>query len=423
MKKGLYKLYFRKDRNTYYFKIFDYSLNKYSGLISTHTSNLEDAERFIFNFLKNDCGFKYKINDIVNAIKTDEDVKQLQETLKDKGLILGYTSPRLKKETKIIDFAKDYIFNTEKYKSYKLKNSSKDRYLNNLNNYLMPYFKLNKIEYLSQLNKDIINDFRGSLSQLEIKNSTKNQILKSLKSLLSVAYSEDLITFDLKKYIKSYSVDKNERYVISKEIAECIFSTEWLNNKVRLCCLLGYVLGLRIGEVTGLQKDDLMTVTKNNESYCCLFIRHSCNKKGEITTTKTNKEIKMIISPYIMQELLLIANNNPYNNGFVFWGKYKNKPIAEMTINRELKRQLMKCGFIESSKMFTYHGFRHLNRSLAINKISTHAISQATGHSKEMINNLYSVHSVSDESIQFYNFQKELLNNIYDNTKMLDEKK
>lgn len=258
-------------------------------------------------------------------------------------------------------------------------------------------------KYLSEFTTDDLKEFKLKLQiKMEGKSDNyKSGVLGTGLIAFRQAFYDGLIDCDITAGVKNFHSKSKPKGILTEQQAEMLFATEWKSKKVMLGNYLAYRTGFRVGEVCGLQKDDLMQINGKN----FIYWRHSYNAYDGLHGTKTSAESKIpVTDDSLFAALLYLANSNPYNNGYVFWSdKAKNHHIAIHSMEEGLKEQLKICGFKDSAENITFHSWRHFHRTyMQVKGNATAAtLSHVTAHSVPMIESLYGNHC-TETDIQNY---------------------
>lgn len=219
----------------------------------------------------------------------------------------------------------------------------------------------------SNITKAKINTWRLKIGKLSLSTTTKNKIIREMKSLCRFAHN----IYDLPDYAKQlnyfktkigekqkfeiWTVDEFNRFIdcVTNPIFKAFFTTLFFT-------------GARRGEILALHKEDLqgnmITINKS--------IR---NIKRGINPPKNQSSIRSI--PLDNKTLALIQSLLKYDGDFLFGGK---SPIANTTIDRVFKKAIKDSGV----KPIRLHDFRHSHASFLINNgINIVAVSKRLGHS------------------------------------------
>lgn len=184
----------------------------------------------------------------------------------------------------------------------------KDKYRTYYNRYIKPYINHN-IEF-----KNItIKDIQPSINSLVDKSQdTINSVITTWTKMYDVAIKNDLCVKDVSRLIEKPKSTKpivtKEYNITYDEIDDVIFNIKNSNivDKEQLCnaVLIGWYLGLRPGEIFGIQKECIHTDTRTID--IMYNVRLDKDRKPYLAVTKTGKSNRTIPYP---EELDKVFNN------------------------------------------------------------------------------------------------------------------
>jgi len=196
-----------------------------------------------------------------------------------------------------------------------------------------------------------------------------------------------------------YSGEKTKRNILTPTVAGTIFRIEWTDERAKLANMLASVTGMRMGEILGLQFQDL--------GQDCIFVRNSFNDTDGLKCTKTIDERTVEIPfPGLMFALFSLAQQNPWGctpTSFVFWAVTSSKiPMQGSRLFLSgLREALVKVGFTkEEAAKYMFHGWRHFFTSYMVKKLSRKLVKGETGHKTDAMLDLYGDHeTVGDREL------------------------
>lgn len=295
------------------------------------------------------------------------------------------------KKSKILyrDWIYEWLIDKKEY----IKESTYANYSNNIFNHIIP--KLGNI-YIQDLNHKIIQDFllnlfktgrkdgSGGLSEKTIKDITiiiKGSLRKAINEEKTKHFE---LTFNYPKDNKDskiYILSKHEQNKLTNYVLENL-----INRNIGL--LISLYSGLRIGELCGLQWNDIdfkKNILSINKTIQRVYIKDKDNNisKVIITTPKTKKANREI--PINKKFLKLLKKLKTKDDDYIITGtnKYLEPRTYRKYFNKVLK--LLKI------KEFNFHSLRH---TFATNCISLgvdyKTVSELLGHANVNITlNLY----------------------------------
>lgn len=223
--------------------------------------------------------------------------------------------------------------------------------------------------------------------QLRLKKETKlsektiNMTMAAVITSIREAYRKGKIQKDPTANFRNLSENPKKRGILSSAESKELFSKLWENEHGRLAALVAYGTGARLGEILALSPENL---TVDFEGKPVLWIKKSFSKYiGANKETKTGNEKVVPISVELRDDLLNLAKKNPHNDGFIFWGAEKGKPITHRIVELAFCRQLRKIGIDEAKRRernLLFHGLRHQVNATLRGKIPDGTLRFIMGH-------------------------------------------
>jgi integrase len=180
--------------------------------------------------------------------------------------------------------------------------------------------------------------------------------------------------------VKPLKKNQKERDILTKDEVEKLFDeinreSIWDNSLNRTANLLAASSGMRLGEVQGLQVEDVF------DTY--VQVRHNLERGGfGIKDTKTHHERSIPLPHYVLRELKNLTKGK--TSGFVFSLDGGKNVVAYTTITRSFFGALYAIGISEKERKkrnITFHGWRHyFNSRLRAAGIADSKIQMLTGH-------------------------------------------
>lgn len=414
----VYSLFKKNNRPNWYVRFRNETTGDFNSTgYSTGTSDRADAEKIAMTWFVKGIDGKPSIKaqtiiDLINQAElTQKDFAMIAEALKNKGGLAAYVVKGSRKEITAKDYFLDFYSNDSKTR--KLNDMSISANTSKTRTYHIKAYWLDFLgnKYLSEFTTEDLRNFKMQLLERnELSDIYKSSILKTGLITFRQAFKDGLIDSDITAGIKNIAAKARKKDILTMQQFDALFMSDWKSNKIKVGNYLAARTGMRVGEICGLQKEDLLQI--NGVNY--IWVRHSYSKNEDgLHGTKTGAESKIPITDNKLFEALLhLANTNPYNNGFVFWsdrsdngkaGGVSTHPITAKQFSVSLKEQLEACGFADSSKKITFHSWRHFHRTYMQVKgnATTLTLSHVTAHSVEMIENLYGEH-VTEADIENY---------------------
>lgn len=338
---------------------------------------------------------------------SEKEAAKVLESLKEKGFIISYSVPQ-KDSPLLVDFLLEFWSDKSPYLAEKRRMGKhtgviyieESHYV--IKTYWKPYFDSKLL--LNQLSRKMLKDFIAHIDTFDLSWSRKLKIYRAGAVALRWAYNEELIDRDITAGLSSFSGKSKERKILTKEIAQLLFSVEWEDERCKLINLIAMLTGMRAGEILALRKMDL------GEN--CLYVNHSWNRKEGLKSPK-NGESRVVYFPFpkIIRHLL---SENAQMEDFVFPAPLtENKPMDIKLPNQMLKRQLVKIGLSESeSRLYCFHSWRHFYTTYMSEKVNDRVLQKQTGHKSLRMLEHYGNHSVNEDLEIIKNAQLENFGNI-----------
>jgi integrase len=155
--------------------------------------------------------------------------------------------------------------------------------------------------------------------------------------------------------------------------------------------LVSGTTGLRAGEVLALRLEDVGERALN--------VRHSWSDYDGLKTTKTGETRKVPLLPEVRDALLELAKENPYPEGFIFYGNLEGKPIDRSVLLDGLHEALVGIGIDAKARGIVFHSWRHFYAARMADRLAADKVARVTGHRSRAIFEEYAGH-VTDENLE-----------------------
>jgi len=412
MKKLPFSLTVRGDSPFYYVRFRNEQTGKFMSWISTKEKNYNRALRKAWDLYNNQSDKIDQLSYYDTLRKSDytaEDVLHFLEDFQRKGFLTGFVlndssianTPALQW---LVDFwnpdSSDYL----KEKHRKGQSVHRKHRENSAAFILRHWSEIIGEKKLGELTRQDIQKQFNRLDTLPLNGNTKNHILRAVLTPLKWAYNNELLCRDFSRGWIMYKAEYKKRSILTMEMARSVFRVEWGNNMARLASMLSMCTGMRCGEILALTADDL------GEN--CIYVRHSYNMKDGLKSTKNGEERTVFVYfPYIMEQLRILAETNPYKNGagFIFWGLLPDKPIDCNVFRKFFRRALVAAGMSqEDAKKMTFHAWRHFYTTYMADKVNQKALQSQTGHKTQIMLEHYADHQTREDALVIMNAQAEV---------------
>lgn len=282
-----------------------------------------------------------------------------------------------------------------------LKRSTAVAYLGYINNHIVP--KIGKYK-LSELNTNILQAFfnseadNGSARGGGLSPKSLQNIKRMLHKALEKAVETELISKNYSNYVDIPAVIPPEMIVLTvKEHKRLIGTLMSSEDPLDFGIFLSVSLGLRLGEVLGLQWGDIDR--RNNtvnirRTVNRLAVINGGKRKTEIVigTPKTKSSKRSIpVTEDFLKYFDIYASKFPCrkdSGDFLFKSSKKSKPCEPKTMQKHFKATLKELKI----KGPTFHSLRHTFATRAIEKnVNVKTLSALLGHADVSITqNIYS---------------------------------
>jgi integrase len=159
--------------------------------------------------------------------------------------------------------------------------------------------------------------------------------MKVIKVALKHAARLDLLPKNPAEKIELLSNDTRERGILTPAELERLFRLEWGDERGKIAAILAASSGMRLGEITGLQIENL-DFERN-----IIHVLHSYSAyEKRIKGTKSGKPRMIFTDPFILRMLAYLHAKNPHNNSYIFYGTEADKPVTANTMEHLTEKAL-----------------------------------------------------------------------------------
>ena len=353
---------------------------------------------------------KSAVQSLKYADLSDSDLQKLAQILKDKGI--DVTEPSGSKE-KLLDFLLTF-WDIDK-SPYIAEKKRMNRHIGvsyifesrrAVETFWCKFFTEDKL--LCSVTRKDLKDFIEFVDKAPIGWSRKLKIYRAGSIALKWAFMDERLDKDITAGIVSFSGKSNERKILTREMAELIFSIKWSDERCQLANLIAMLTGMRAGEIIALRKQDL------GENV--IYVRHSWEKREGLKTPKNGEERKVYFPfPQITQRLMYLAElNGGRLDSFIFFAPLsKNKPMDEKLLIKHLRRQMKLVGIAEEDcKQICFHSWRHFYTTYMSDKVNQRVLQTQTGHKTLAMLEHYGNHSIESDMNEVETAQLEMFGEI-----------
>lgn len=251
--------------------------------------------------------------------------------------------------------------------------------------------------------------YAAGLESVRISRLTPARVEKVMNKLLeagigtrTVNYGRQALTVVVADYARANRIpnplqylwkpvdEPRERGVLSPEEIGRIIVLEPAQEspRVRLAVLLGALCGLRLGEVRGLQFDDIDAGDK------LVRIRHNYIDEEGLKSPKCGSARTVPAPDAILEAVALARAVAPDGSAFVVAGDVPGQPMTKRTIELGFRRVLKAIGISDAERKtrnLVFHGLRHSFVSLSrMAGVSDFLVQKLAGHKSSAMMDRYS---------------------------------
>lgn len=267
----------------------------------------------------------------------------------------------------------------------------------NLDKHILPYFGKKKLNRITS--KDI-ETWLFSFVDKGLSNSTANHNFATLRIMFNEAFRLDYIKRNPIKSVRPLKENVKRKGLLSDSEFKSLFDGNrineiWGKELYFTANLLSAMTGMRLGEIQGLQSED---VKKNYINVC-----HSLDRKYGLKGTKTKVNRKVPVTDRLL--ILLESFKDQNKQGYLFSNDNGLSPLYHKTITKALYKALETIGIdkeIRKKRNITFHSWRHFFiTKLREAKIHDNIIRLVSGHrTKEMTERYTNTDSLTFDSVR-----------------------
>jgi integrase len=261
--------------------------------------------------------------------------------------------------------------------------------------YVVPFLKKKGQEnlLLTATKTGIIEELKLHLSKRGLGPARVNGILKSVKVALGEAWRLGKIRENPAARVERLLDRPDERLILEIEEVKRFFSLPWKDFRFYAANLLTATAGLRLGEIRGLQHEDVrdgfVHVVHNWQDLEGL----KPPKWGSIRDVPLLRETEKALRQ-------LMADNPWEGETFVFYGYTPGAPPSSTLFREHYDAALRALGITKEEQRrrnLTFHGWRHWYNSMMRGKIDDYALRKLTGHSSAAMTEKYTAPITSEQ--------------------------
>lgn len=414
-----YSLFKRKNSPFFYVQIRNPETGKYLPPRSTGEKEESEALIVVADWLKNGIPESKKkrclkeiftVETILQCIRnislSEKDVSRIVETLKTEGYLesASIVTSGPENEQLLTFLYRFWDYDNSVYVQEKLRygHSIGRRHCNDMLNRL-PYWKtFFGTDRLKDVTRQRLRDFQGYLKEKCLAPKTSNEITRSGSLPLKWAFQEGILKSNPAAGLRNFSGSARKRGILTPEEVKRLFSIPWADNRARVGNLVACTTGARAGEVLALRLEDVGKEV--------LFIKHSFSRDDGLKSTKTGEKRTVPLLPAVREELLQLADSNPWGKeGYIFYTEKQEIPMSQNILRRGFwdavikislpeedrkdKEKIRKVKEVFRARGICFHSWRHYYAVNIANKLDMRIVQFATGHKTQAMAEHYANHA------------------------------
>ena len=244
---------------------------------------------------------------------------------------------------------------------------------------------------ISKINDDIYKGFRDYLNEYtyerkgishKLEDGQKNRVNSYFKKVMAYSKDEYDVTYSVPTRFGNFhsanQTPKDEIYYDLDELNQLFDATD--NPIYKSFFITLAFTGMREGECNGLQFKDVSFNENTIKVYKTIVTKINDGKGYLISSPKTKASIRTLLMPQIVRHTIQDMKDywskiEGYTDDWYVFGGFK--PLAESTMNHQLKRSIKKAGLKDAH----LHSLRKSCASLLYNNgVSPLVVQQILGH-------------------------------------------
>lgn len=239
----------------------------------------------------------------------------------------------------------------------------------------------------------MIDDWKYSLHEEEgLSGKSVNSYLTILRTMFDYWWRRGLVSENPCLKVKWMRRASQIRGILTDNEVRKLFNTKeaWSNPMAYLANILAACTGMRMGEVQGLRKEDILPDGT-------IIVQHSFDESFGLKCTKTGI-IRCIPVPLELHKAL--QNCAALTDGYIFIYDNGALPMRRSCILRNLRYALKRTGVsleAQKERCICFHSWRHyLNSRLRVSGVPDVVVKAVTGHSTDQMMEHYTHISAQD---------------------------
>jgi integrase len=237
---------------------------------------------------------------------------------------------------------------------------------------------------LAKATAGILEDLVLHLQESGLGASRANSILNAVAVPLAEAVRLGLLLRNPATSVERLPDRPPIREILSLGEVRAFFALPWQDPRLLAASLTAATTGLRLGEIRGLQAEDLQP------GY--LRVRHNWQDGEGLKAPKWGSSRDVPLPTRTEDALRELAAANPWGDGFVFCGSRRGYPPDRKTLTKGFTDGLGRIGITEEERrrrQLTFHSWRHFYNSMLRGRLPDHVLRALTGHRSEAMTERY----------------------------------
>lgn len=236
----------------------------------------------------------------------------------------------------------------------------------------------------SKVTSGMIETMLHDLYEQGVTSTTCNRVRTSLSKPFEELRRKGSIPANPVGNTLRFKEQPQRRRILTLPEAKRFFQAETTDRRARTACLLAMATGMRIGEIIGLQIQDLKQETVDETTYYWIALNHAWTDADGLHAPKNESRGDVPLPESVAIALQELHQSNPFGTDHVFWGDLCHRPLDARKIRWEYQNILERIGIDRSEQQrrgLSFHAWRHFYASYmsaAATKVLRHANAETT---------------------------------------------
>jgi integrase len=183
---------------------------------------------------------------------------------------------------------------------------------------------------------------------------------------------------------------QKERGILTLDEAKRLFEVDWTDKRAKTASLLAAATGLRLGEIRGLQVDD---IEFDESGACSIHVRNNWQDvEGGLVKPKYGSYGEVPVPKVVGVALRELIAANPFHGPFVFFGDRPTRPVAKHKVEDGLTAALAKIGIDDDARKargICFHSWRAFLNSQLRRRVTDANLRKVTRHKQPSMTDRY----------------------------------